>query len=144
MIALDSNLLIYAHRHDSPWHARARELVDEQLNGRALWAIPWPCLYEFYGIVTHPRIYRPPTSPEIARKAISTWLESPTLTLLAEGAGHWRVLEPLLARGAVAGARAHDAKIAALCLDHGVAELWSADRDFSRFPALRVRNPLIG
>lgn len=144
MIALDSNLLIYAHLEQSPWHATARTLVEDLVNGRTGWAIPWPCVYEFFAIVTHPRIYRPSTAPDVARRQIATWLESPMLTLLAEGAGHWQTLEPLLARGAVAGARAHDAKIASLCLAHGVTELWSADRDFSRFPDLRVRNPLIG
>jgi hypothetical protein len=53
------------------------------------------------------------------------------------------VLAGLLETSGVAGAKVHDARIAALCLSHGVAELWTADRDFSRFPSLTTRNPLI-
>jgi uncharacterized protein len=63
--------------------------------------------------------------------------------LLSEPAGYWQVLERLLAAGRVTGAKVHDARIAALCLSHGVSELWSADRDFSRFPELKTRNPLV-
>jgi uncharacterized protein len=62
---------------------------------------------------------------------------------LAETAGYWPVLERLLSAGRVTGAKVHDARIAALCLCHGVAEIWSADRDFTRFPELKKRNPLV-
>jgi hypothetical protein len=63
--------------------------------------------------------------------------------LLGEGVTHWQSLKPLLANGRVAGAQVHDARIAALCRQHGVRELWSADRDFSRFSGFAVVNPLI-
>src|SRR5205823_1711276 len=61
MIAVDTNILVYAHREDSQWHDAACALVAELAEGRAPWAIPWPCLHEFLAIVTHPRIYAPPT-----------------------------------------------------------------------------------
>jgi predicted nucleic acid-binding protein len=64
--------------------------------------------------------------------------------LLSESPTHWPTLKPLLKAGRVAGPLVHDARIAALCLQHGVRELWTADRDFSRFPSLRTRNPLLG
>ncbi len=64
--------------------------------------------------------------------------------MIGEGAGHWAALRALLLDGKVQGPLAHDAAIAAMCLAHGVRELWSVDRDFSRFPELRVRNPLRG
>jgi predicted nucleic acid-binding protein len=70
-------------------------------------------------------------------------LASPTLVLLAESAQHWPTLKPLLAAGKIAGAQVHDAHIAALCLQHGVRELRSADRDFSRYPPLRVVSPVV-
>ena len=73
---------------------------------------------------------------------MDAWIESPSVVLLAEGAGYWAVLRTLLANGLAVGPRVHDARIAALCLTHGVRELWTADRDFGRFPALRTRNPL--
>jgi hypothetical protein len=112
--------------------------------GRARWALPWPCIHEFIAIVTHPRIFSPPTPLAAALDQVDAWLESPVVTTLAESPGYWERLRDQLKSGAVAGARVHDARIAALCLHHGVRELWTADRDFSRFPRLAVRNPLVG
>ncbi len=77
-----------------------------------------------------------------ARQAVRGWLDSPTLTVLSETEGYWSVLDRILDQSRVHGPRVHDARIAALCLHHGVDELLSADRDFSRFPIL-VRNPLL-
>jgi predicted nucleic acid-binding protein len=74
---------------------------------------------------------------------VRAWRESPSLTLLAEDEEYWPVLESLLERSRVTGPAVHDARIAALCLRHGVRELLTADRDFSRFPELKIRNPLI-
>jgi uncharacterized protein len=144
MEAVDTNILVYAHRADSPWHAAADRLVQELAEGSAPWAIPWPCLYECFAIVTHPKIYRPPTPPADALMQIDRWLESPTLVLLHEGDGFWDTLRPLVAQSAVQGGAVHDARVAALCLRHGVKILNSADRDFTRFPSLRTRNPLRG
>ena len=84
MIAVDTNVLIYAHREDSPWHAAALEALTGLAEGRSAWAIPWPCLHEFLAIVTHPRIHRPPTPLAIAIDQVSAWLESPTLVRLGE------------------------------------------------------------
>lgn len=142
MIAVDTNLLVYAHREDSAWHDAAWGRLRSLAEDRAPWAIPWACLHEFLAIVTHPRIYRPPTPLATALDQVSAWLESPSLVLLSEPAGYWEAVRTLLEAGRVTGPAVHDARIAALCLRHGVTELWSADRDFSRFPALTVRNPL--
>ncbi|HSN72820.1 MAG TPA: hypothetical protein VLT59_14990, partial [Steroidobacteraceae bacterium] len=68
---------------------------------------------------------------------------SPVAFLMAEGESHWDILKDLLAAGQTRGPAVHDARIAAICLSHGVTELWTADRDFSRFPALTTRNPLV-
>ena len=143
MIAVDANILVYAHRADSPWHTAADEVVTALAEGRAGWAIPWPCLYEFFAIVTHPRIYKPPTPVADALIQIDHWLESPTVVLLHEEDGYWNTLRPLLERARVTGGVVHDARIAALCRRHGVSALYSADRDFSRFPDLRTENPLL-
>lgn len=143
MIAIDTNILVYAHREDSPWHPAAYPRIAELAQGQKAWAIPWPCLFEFFAIVTHPRIYRPPTSPEFALEQIDAWLESPSLVLLSEPATHWPLVRSLLIQGKILGPQAHDARIAALCQAHGVQELWTADRDFSRFPSLKQRNPLL-
>jgi toxin-antitoxin system PIN domain toxin len=143
VIALDTNLLVYAHRAENPFHPGAAELVSELAESKAAWAIPWPCLHEFYGVVTNRRIHHVPTPVDVALKQIDAWLESPTLHLLSEPPAHWPQLRELIAKAKLQGPMVHDARIAALCLSHGVRELWSADRDFNRFPSLRVRNPLV-
>jgi toxin-antitoxin system PIN domain toxin len=142
MVAVDSNILVYAHREDSSWHRAAFECVRELSEGRAQWAIPWPCLHEFLAVTTHSRIYAPPTPLELAIDQVDAWLESPSLVLLTEDADHWPRLRALLRSGQVAGPKVHDARIAAICVQNGIGELWTIDRDFSRFPELRVRNPL--
>ena len=143
MIAVDTNLLVYAHRKDSQWHDAAEPLVRSLAEGAAPWAIPWPCLHEFLAIATHPRIYAPPTPGAAAVAQVQAWLGSPTHVLLSEGPGYWEVLSALVGASKVRGAQVHDARIAALCVHHRVSELWTADRDFSRFPSLATRNPLV-
>lgn len=143
MIAVDTNLLVYAHRKDSSFHASARRVIEQLAEGRSSWAIPWSCIHEFHGIVTHPRIYTPPSTADQAITQVEAWMASPTVQLLGENELHWSELRVLLKKAKVEGGMVHDVRIAALCLSHGVHELWSADRDFSRFPRLRVRNPLI-
>jgi hypothetical protein len=142
--AVDTNVLVYAHREDSPWHEPAFERVRVLAEGQAPWAIPWPCVHEFIAIVTHPRIYRPPTPPEVALDQVAAWMESPSLVLLSERGGYWQTLRGLLESGRVSGPLVHDARVAALCVQDGVSELWSADRDFSRFRGVEVVNPLLG
>lgn len=144
MIAVDTNILVYAHRADSTFHERAAVRVREAAEGSAAWAIPWPCVHEFIAVVTHPRIYAPPSPLENALDQIEAWLQSPSLVLLSEDDEHWPTLKQTLEGSQVQGPRVHDARLAALCTAHGVAELWSADRDFSRFGAVKVVNPLVG
>ena len=144
MIAVDTNILVYAHRRDSEWHEPAREAVQALAEGAGAWAIPWPCLYEFYAIVTHPKIYSPPTKPAEAIDQIEAWLDSPSLVLLAESGPYRAEHLALLRASRPRGPKVHDARIAALCLHAGVRELLSADRDLSRFPRLTTRNPLLG
>ena len=143
MIAVDTNILVYAHREDAEFHVSAFERLRQLAEGNAPWALPWPCLHEFFAIVTHVRIYSPPTPARKAIEQIEAWLESPSVVLLAETTGYWPVLKSLLTGGKIAGLRVHDARIAALCIQHGVRELWSLDRDFGRFPKLKVTNPLV-
>ena len=103
-------------------------------------AISWLCLHEFFAIATHRRIYDPPTPPVRAIEQIEAWLESPSLVLLAESDRHWAELRALLTRGKIAGTAVHDARVAALCLQHGVRELWSADHHLGyRQSVLRKR-----
>lgn len=142
MIAVDTNILVYAHRRDSEFNDSAHACVARLAGGVASWAIPWPCVAEFFSIVTHPQIYDPPSTGTEALAQVDAWLESPAVVLLAEPDDHWSRLRQCLVDGRVVGPRVHDARIAALCEAHGVRELWSVDRDFARFPRLRARNPL--
>ncbi len=143
MIGVDTNLLVYAHREDSPWHEGAYACLAGLAEGRTPWAILWPCIHEFLAIVTHPRIYLPPTPLPAALDQVEAWLESPSLVLLAETESYWPDLRAALETGRIAGPQVHDARVVALCRIHGVEQLWSADRDFGRFPGLAVTNPLV-
>jgi uncharacterized protein len=144
VIAFDTNILVYAHRRDSGFHEPAATTVRQHAESGKPWAIPAPCLHEFLAVVTHPRIYAPASTLADARAQVRAWLESPSLIVLAESEGYWLLLDELLAKANVSGPRIHDARVAALCLFHGVDKLFSADRDFGRFPELQVENPLVG
>ncbi|MCZ6617826.1 MAG: PIN domain-containing protein [Gammaproteobacteria bacterium] len=143
MIALDTNLLVYAHRRESSYHGRANDLVRGLAQGKARWAIPWPCIYEFFSVVTNPRIWKETASTPIqASNQIEAWCNSPNLSLLGETQDFLTVLIRLMRQPRVRGPIVHDARIAALCMVHGVEELLTIDRDFQLFDQLRIRNPL--
>ena len=143
MIAIDTQLLVYAHRSDSPWHAPARDRIAELANSGTRWAIALHCLVEFHAVVTRPGVYKPASTTVQALDQVDIWLEAPSLSVLSEDLQTWTVTRELIRAGSITGPRVYDARIAAVCLQHGVSELWTHDRDLSRFPALRTRNPLI-
>ncbi len=143
MIAVDTNVLIYARRAESPNHGAARALLAGLAEGSAPWALPWPVVYEFVRVVTHPRVFDPPSPLDAVLRDLESLLASPSLTLLGEGPGHVRQMGEQLRGGSASGNLAHDAHIAALIVEHGVSELLTADRDFARFPGVRARNPFI-
>jgi toxin-antitoxin system PIN domain toxin len=142
VIAIDTNILVYAHRTDAPFHDPAKNALREVVEGDTAWAIPWPCVHEFLSKVTHPRIFKHPTPLERALEQLEDWALSPVCQVISEPEGYLPILASTLRSSRTVGSQVHDARIAALCVAHGVDELWSADRDFSRFAKLRVRNPL--
>ncbi len=77
MIAVDTNILVSAHREDSPGHHPAYDHLASLAEGAKSWAIPWPCLHEFLAIVTHPQIFKPPTPLQVACEQVDAWLEFP-------------------------------------------------------------------
>jgi uncharacterized protein len=141
MKAVDTNVLVYAEITISPQHLIARDLLRQLTEGPRQWAIPWPCVYEFLLVITHPRVYHPPLSPENAMQELKTILSSPSLLLLSETAAHVATLEYVIQSSGAKGSLIHDAHIVALCLEHGVSELFTADRDFTRFSGLKITNP---
>lgn len=142
MIAIDTNLLVYAHRPEMPFHDRAREVLDMAIMKPEPLAVPWPCVHEFLAVVTHPRIFREPTPIGTALDALYRLEQSLDGGFLGEGDDYLEMLDTLARPARLQGPVIHDARIAAICAYHGVRELWSADRDFSRFTTIQVRNPL--
>jgi hypothetical protein len=140
VIALDTNILVYARREEAPHHTDARTLLARMAEGADPWALPWPCVYEFLRVVTHPRVFDPPTDLDAALEDLDSLLASPSLMLLGEGPSHPGQLRRAVLRGRATGNLAHDAHIAALVVEHGVRELWTVDRDLERF-GIRVRDP---
>ena len=141
MIALDTNVLVQARRREAPHHAAAARLLARLAEGDEPWALPWPCVYEFLRVVTHPRVFDPHTPLADALEDLESLLASPSLVLLREGPSHAAHFLRMARGGRASGNLAHDAHIAALAVEHGVSELWSGDRDLARFPGLVVRDP---
>ncbi len=143
MIAADTNILVYAHRKDSPFHQLAWEVLSRLATGTSTWLLPFHCLIEFQHVVTHPKIYQPASSIEIALAFIDTTTASPSVIVGYDASGTLTNFRTIVSNARVVGPQVHDARIAAVCLDYGVREIWSADRGLERFPQLKVVNPLI-
>ena len=141
MIAVDTNMLVSAHRAEMPHHAAARALITRLAAGPTPWAIPWPCLYELVKVITHPRVFRPPTTIEDALALVESLAASPSVVLLGHGPAHVQHFRRAVEDGQMIGSLVHDAHLVALAVEHGVTELLSADRDFRRFRSLVVRDP---
>lgn len=143
MIAVDTNLLVHAHQREASFHESAKEVLRNLAESPAPWAVCLHSFVEFYGIVTHPKIWSAPSNPEQAIDQIQAWRESPSLRILCDTPGVLDKLSELVVSARVQGPLIHDARIAACCLVNGIGELWTLDRDFSRFPTLKTKNPLI-
>ena len=142
MIAVDTNLLVYAHRWEATDDPEAFALIQSLAEGDDDWAIPWPCCYEFLSVVTNRRIWRESAStPEQAWQQLSVWAASPSLRMLGETEGFMDILGRFAQRPRVRGGVIHDARIAAICMAHGVEILLTRDRDFTLFPELPTRDP---
>jgi toxin-antitoxin system PIN domain toxin len=139
--AIDTNVLIYAEITSSQYHRQARQVLTELAEGMAPWALPWPCIYEFLRVVTHPRVFHPPVPLEVALTDLRAITDSPSLLLLSETERHVGLMTSIAKEAGVTGNLIHDAHIAALCIEHGVTELITADRDFLRFKPLKIINP---
>ncbi len=133
MIAVDTNILVYCHREEMAEHGAARSRLGELIEGEIPWSLPIFCIGEFVRIVTHPRVFRPPSSLEQALGFVEHLLGSPTARLLAPGAEYPALFGKVCRRAGVRGNLAFDAQIAATCLEHGIREILSNDRDFARF-----------
>lgn len=142
MIAVDTNVLVYAHRGESRIGEEAYATLTRLAEGDTAWAIPWPCCYEFLSVVTNRRVWKDrATSSARAWDQFVAWTRSPTHRMIGETDGFAELLGRFVQRPHVVGGVVHDARIAAICVAHGVEALLTRDRDFSLFPELRTRNP---
>ncbi len=141
MIALDTNILVYARREETPFHREALTLLTELAEGDLPWALLWPVVYEYVRVVTHPRVFSSPSPVADVVEDLVALARSPSVVLLGEGSSHLSIFERTVLSSDVQGNLVHDAHIAALALEHGISDFLSCDRDFTRFRLLPVRNP---
>ena len=136
-------MLVYAHRRESRYHRAAAAVLRGLAEGNAMWATPWPCCYEFLGVVTNRRIWGDAmTTPERAWQQLEAWASSPSHRFIGETDSFLETLGKFVRRPRVVGGVVHDARVAAICAAHGVEVLLTRDRDFSLFPELRTRDPV--
>ena len=142
MTLTDVNLLLYAYDTSSPLHERAKTWLEEHLSGAETFAFAWLVLVAFVRLGTSSRVFATPLSADEALDRVEAWLAQPCATVLEPGPRHTAIVRTLLTGAGTAGNLVSDAHLAALAIEHG-AELCSADRDFGRFPGLRLANPLV-
>jgi hypothetical protein len=143
VILVDANLLLYAYHPRAEQHETSRAWLEGVLSGPDLVRFAWLTLWAFLRIATNPRVFERPLSTSEAEAAISSWLDPPAAGILDPAERHWEILRGLVHDGQAAGPLVMDAVLAAIALEHG-ATVCTTDRDFSRFPGLKWRNPLAG
>lgn len=141
MILVDANLLIYASTDVLPQHERAREWLDERLNGVAPVGLPWVSLLSFLRITTNPRVFSRPATITDAWAQVQAWLGCEPVWIPQPENRHRSILDALLQAPGVHANLVPDAHLAAIAIEHGLI-LCSADGDFGRFSGLRWENPL--
>jgi toxin-antitoxin system PIN domain toxin len=138
VIAVDTNILVYAHRTEAPEHERALSWLTRLAEGDTPWGLPVFCLGEFVRVVTHRAIFDPPSSIKQAVGALEGLLETPGLRLLTPSSRYFQHFAVMLQSAGASGNLAFDAQIAAVCRENGVGTLLTDDRDFARFPYIKV------
>jgi hypothetical protein len=143
VILVDANVLLYAYQPRSEFHERCRSWVEEAFSGEERVCLAWVTVLAFIRISTNPRVFEQPLLAAEAVAAVSSWLERPSVSVLEAGERCWEIFRKLLEEAQVSGPLVMDAFLAALALESG-ATLATTDRDFTRFPNLKVRNPASG
>lgn len=143
MDLLDVNVLVYAHREDAPGHTDYRHWLEELLGGQEAYGSSDIVLSGFLRIVTHGRIFNPPSEPSSAIEFAGQVRNQPNCVRVIPGERHWAIFTRLCQISNAKGNLMPDAYLAALAIESG-SEWVTTDRDYSRFPGLRWRHPLDG
>lgn len=138
MIAIDTNILVYAHREELPLHRKAKARLVRLAEGLEPWAMPVFCIGEFLRVVTHPKLFNPPSTIHQATQAIESLLASPSVVLLDPTQNYWPIFAETAKSADAKGNILYDVQIVAVCREHGVREILSEDRDFSRFGGITL------
>ena len=141
MILLDVNLLLYAYDAATKEHHRARAWLEQRLAGSDEVGLTWHTILSFLRISTAPRMITSPLELGNAVSIVSDWLSQPSVLIVEPTPEHWQIFMQLIPKTRVRGSLIMDAHLAALAIEHG-ATLCTNDRDFSRFPGLKVEYPL--
>jgi toxin-antitoxin system PIN domain toxin len=141
MILIDANILLYSYDADAPQHIVCRNWLVEIFRRREAVGFAWSTVLSFLRLSTDSRVFRVPRKWKEAEEIVSGWLDQPAAYLLQPGEEHWAILSRLIREGQARGPLIMDAHLAALAVEHGAA-LCTNDRDFTRFPGLKLVNPL--
>ena len=139
MMVIDANILIYAHRDDAPQYAKAFAAMKRLAEGDDPWLLTWHAIHEFVAIVTHPKMYHPPTEMAHALEQVDAWMESPNVIVAGEGDGYWDHFKRLALDSGIRGRAIYDVRLAAVGVSHGVFDVLTNDSDFNRIPSIRTR-----
>lgn len=144
MIAVDTNILVYANRLDSRWHAQAWELVEQLAKSGSTWGIPWPCVTEFFAVMTRGDRDGVHMDSETAVAAINDLVDVAGAVVLVDRAGCWQTVQALLKQTDHMGSEIYDLRILAVCQQHGVSELLTVDAKLTAIDAgIKLSNPFI-
>lgn len=142
MLVVDTNVLVYAADHESPFHSACRAWLEGQRAGADAWYMTWGILYEFLRVTTHPRVMRRPWNAPAAWDFVAALLVSPGLSILVPTERHSDVAAQVIRElPHLAGNLFHDAHTAVLMREHGIRRVCTRDTDFHRFPFVEVIDP---
>lgn len=141
MIVPDANLLLYAYNEDAPQHAAAKAWLEDAFSQPGYFGLSWQVITAFVRISTNSKAFPIPFSPSEATGIVDEWLVQPQVRILAPTEGHWRIFSTMLINEQISGPLVMDAHLATLATEHG-GTLATTDRDFRRFPTLKVIFPL--
>lgn len=141
MVLLDVNVLVYAHRQDSPRHRQYLSWLENLINSDHAYGLSDLVLSGFLRVVTHPKVFNPPSAMDKALAFVEELRAPLTCTIITPGPRHWEIFCRLCKTAGIKGNLVPDAFLAALAVESG-SEWITTDRDYHRFPGLRVRHPL--